>query len=214
MLRRLMDGGGMDSGFARVDEEAWRAFGDRIGRALDLGAGDSVFDVGCGAGAFLYGFHERGLDVAGLDRSPELIALAAEALPGGRFAVAGAAELEPQPQVDAVVSMGAFLYFPSHAYAERVLDRMVRKARRAVAVLDVPDAATQAAALAERERVAGGPAAYAERYAGLDHRYYEREWLAEALRARGLSRVHVEGEDIQGYGNAPYRFNAWGFASS
>jgi hypothetical protein len=80
-----------------------------------------------------------------------------------------------------------------------------------VAVLDLPDVATRAAAMAERERIAGGAAAYAERYAGLDHQFYDRDRIVQALRDRGLSRVHVGDQAIDGHGNAPYRFNAWGF---
>ena len=92
-----------------------------------------------------------------------------------------------------------------------VLDVMVAKAARVVAVLDLPDAASREAALSERIRVAGGPDAYEQRYRGLDHQYYARDWFAAALRRRGLVDVHVENQEIAGYGNAPYRFNAWGF---
>jgi hypothetical protein len=109
--------------------------------------------------------------------------------------------------------MGVFIYFDSLAYATQVLDRMTAKARRVVAILDIPDAERQSEALAERQRVAGGTAAYAARYDGLEHRYYHREWFAEALHAQGLADVHVEDQALEGYGNAPFRFNAWGFTS-
>lgn len=211
LLRRLMDADGMDSGFARVEEPAWRAFVTRAATALELRPGESVFEVGCGAGAFVAPLREAGYAVGGIDRSPGLVELACASDLGGDFAVADASELDVTPCVDVVVSMGVFLYFRSEHYVEEVLDRMVRKARRAVAVLDLPDAATRAAALAERERLAGGPGAYAARYAGLEHRYFDRARVAEALRARGLTRVRVEDQAIDGYGNAPFRFNAWGF---
>lgn len=211
VIDRLTAAGGLDSGFAHVTADAWLAFVNETAATLGVAAGESVFDVGCGAGAFLQPFHAAGHPVGGLDCSPALIALARETHPGGDFRVGNAAELDAGTPVDVVVSMGVFLYFESEEYAERVLDAMVAKARRAVAILDVPDRATHAAAIAERERVAGGAAAYAARYAGLDHRYYDRAWFAEALRARGLSGVETADQSITGYGNAPYRFNAWGF---
>jgi hypothetical protein len=151
--------------------------------------------------------------VSGLDRSPALIAKAKEAMPTGTFSVADAATLERQPPADAVVSFGVFLYFASDAYADTVLDAMALKARHVVAVLDLPDLARREADLDYRERLAGGRAAYLARYAGLDHRYYDRERMSAALRARGLVGVHVEDQNIEGYGNAPFRFNAWGFVA-
>jgi hypothetical protein len=44
-----------------------------------------------------------------------------------------------------------------------------------------------------------------------DDRYYDRAWVAQALRENGLIRVQVADQHLPGYGNAPFRFNAWGF---
>jgi SAM-dependent methyltransferase len=210
-LARLLAGGGMDSGFAHLEEDSWLDFVRDIARRLDVRAGDSVFDVGCGAGGFLYDLYRQGITVGGIDRSPALVDLASEVMPGGRFTVAAAENLDITDRADVVVSMGVFLYFPSYEYAEEVLDRMVAKARRAVAVLDIPDARTREQAIADRERHAGGAAAYAERYEGLEHLYYDRAWMGDVLLHRGLTRVRVEDQQIRGYGNAGFRFNAWGF---
>lgn len=212
VLADLMAADGLDSGFAGLGEDAWAANVHGVASALGLLVpGTSVFEVGCGAGAFVYELGRLGCAVSGLDRSPALVGRAREVMPRGSFAVADAAGLEVEPRVDAVVSFGVFLYFASLPYAARVLDRMVGKARRVVAVLDVPDAATRDEDLAHRRERAGGPAAYARRYEGLDHLYYDRAWFADALRARGLEGVRIEDQAIDGYGNAPYRFNAWGF---
>jgi trans-aconitate methyltransferase len=212
-LADLMAADGLDSGFAGLSEASWSASIRRLAADLSLTPGTSVFEVGCGAGAVLYEIERLGCEVGGVDLSPALVGKAAEAIPSGRFEVSGAAALQVTPQVDAVISFGVFLYFSSLAYAAQVLDRMVEKARRVVAVLDVPDLATREEDLAYRHKQAGGEAAYEVRYAGLDHRYYDRSWLADALRARGLVDVHVEDQAIDGYGNAPFRFNAWGFVA-
>lgn len=210
-LNDLLVAGGYDSGFAGFDEAAWRAAAARRVAELGLEPGSTVHEVGCGPGAFLLALQELGCRVGGLDPSPGLIEVARAALPDARLEVAEASALTLDRTVDAVVSVGAFLYFPSHAYAEGVVARMARGARRAVGIYDLPDAALQGADRARREQLAGGPEAYAERYAGLEHRYYEREWVVEQLERCGLHDVHVAGQDLEGYGNAPFRFNAWGF---
>jgi hypothetical protein len=211
-LAALMAADGLDTGFGSVTPEAWRAFAQGFARVpLGLEAGDRLFEVGCGAGAFLLPLHEIGLRVGGIDRSAALIEAARRALPEGDFAVGDAESLAPEPAADAVVSCGVFLYFPGLDYADRVVRAMAAKARRAVAVLDVPDLARRDAALAERVAALGGEEAYRRRYEGLDHLYYDRGWLADRLRAAGLTGVETADQAIEGYANGAYRFNAWGF---
>ena len=210
-LADLMAADGCDSGFAGLSEEAWSATVRRHAAALAIAPSESVFEVGCGSGAFVYELERLGCRVGGIDRSSALVAKASEVMPAGTFAVADAAAFATEPQFDAVISFSVFLYFGSLAYAEQVLDRMVAKARRVVSVLDLPDLATREADLAHRYEVAGGVDAYAARYEGLEHRYYDRGWFADALRARGLDDVHLTDQAMEDSSNAPFRFNAWGF---
>jgi trans-aconitate methyltransferase len=209
-LGYLLAADGFDTNFSGLDEVAWSAGVDGLRTRLGLAPGMSVFEVGCGAGAFLYVLSQQGFSVAGIDRSAALVAKAAEVMPRGSFGVADAATFDLLPPADALISFGVFLYFSSERYAEVVLGRMRAKARRVVAVLDVPDRAKQAEAIAYRQRLAGGPEAYAKRYAGLEHRYYDRDWMASMLAAVGLVDVHVEDQSLAGYGNSGHRFNAWG----
>jgi SAM-dependent methyltransferase len=213
-LEQLMAADGFDSGFAGLTEDSWRDAILALAQRMGIGPSHSVFEVGCGAGALLHVLHERGCAVGGIDRAPALIARAREVLPDGSFTTGDAAALATAPRFDALLSFGVFLYFATPAYAERVLDRMVTKATRVVGVLDLPDAALEAQTEADRAARAGGPRAYAARYAGLEHRYYDRDWFAGALRARGLVDVHVCDQEVAGYGNAAGRFNAWGYVAA
>jgi 2-polyprenyl-3-methyl-5-hydroxy-6-metoxy-1,4-benzoquinol methylase len=207
-LAQLMAADGLDTGFGSVGEDAWRAYVRGVAERLGIAPPASVFEVGCGAGAFLHELAQAGCPVGGLDFSPALIGFARAALPGGRFETGEAAHLDPAGPWDFVVSSGVFSYFPSLAYAEDVLRRMVRKARRGVAVLDVSDAARKADALRIRKGYLSD-AEYEERYRGLDHLYYDRAWLARALAAAGARDVVLEDQRIEGYANSAYRFNAF-----
>lgn len=212
VLPALMAADGLDTAFGAVDAAAWADFAHATATArLGLTPGDSVFEVGCGAGAFLYPLHRLGLRVGGADRSAALVESARRVMPDADFDVADADSIPPEPAFDAVVSCGVFLYFPDLDYADRVIRAMAAKATRAVAILDVPDVARREAALAERAAAVGGEEAYAERYRGLDHLYYSRDWLAERLTAAGLTGVETADQAIPGYDNGRFRFNAWGF---
>lgn len=210
ILAQLLAADGFDTGFGDVGEVEWRRFVARWANRLGLRAGSSVFEVGCGAGAFLYPLAALGCGVGGVNQSPALIRAARAALPGCSFAIADAAEFPVEPQVDAVVSMGVFVYFPSLDYAARVLGRMAAKARGSVLLLDLPDVAHRDEALAYRKASVGGAEEYEARYAGLHHLYYSRDWVESELRRAGVERVQTADQDLGGYANARFRFNAWG----
>ena len=210
-LDDLIIADGFNTGHGDIEVGAWREFTHRTYDLFDLKDGDSLFDVGCGSGAFLYPASERGIDVGGVDYSRSLIDIATLAMPDGEFSVGEADELETSPSADVVMSFGVFLYFPSLDYARRVIERMCRKASRAVAIFEIPDLALASEALEVRQAAAGGAEAYAERYKGLGHLSFSTKWVTSALEQQGLVDVAVEPQNIRGYGNGDFRFNAWGW---
>lgn len=96
----------------------------------------SMLDVGTGTGIFAQAFARRGLRVAGIDSSPEMVALAAQHVPEGEFREAPAEAL-PFPD-------GAFdLVFLGHVLHELdsplpALQEACRVASLRVAVLEWP----------------------------------------------------------------------------
>lgn len=206
VLAQLMAADGFDSGFGDLDEAGWRSYVDVVTRALDVTPETSVYEVGCGAGAFLYDWYQQGTTVAGLDASETLLGFARQAMPRAELVCAEAAALDPATPYDVVVSSGVFLYFPSLDYAADVLARMWHKARRAIAVLDVPDAARRDAAIAMRRGFLD-EAAYEAKYRGLEHLYIPRDWFTAQLAALGAARVSIVDQAIAGYANGAHRYN-------
>jgi len=202
-LQALIDLDGFDTGAGRIAEPAWRSYVERIAGLLGMRAGESVFEVGCGAGAFLLPLHEAGLKVAGVDYSAALVEAARRAIPDGDFVHGEALELESR--YDYVVANSVFHYFPDAAYADRVLGAMLAAARRGVAVLEVPDVTTRNQAEAAR-RGALGEEEYRKKYAGLEHRYYAREQLLDAARRAGFE-AQILDQSIDGYAQNAFRFN-------
>ena len=135
-LDRLMAADGLH---ASITEPAWRNFVEYVAETMDVGPGTRVFQVNCGGGSLLCPLWENGYVVGGLDRSPDQIRLAAEAMPEGRFSLGEASALDPAEPWAVVVTWGTFGSFPDLDYARGVLARMAAKATHAIAVLDVPD---------------------------------------------------------------------------
>jgi SAM-dependent methyltransferase len=120
---------------------------------LALEPGQSLLDVGCGAGMFASMASERGLLVSGIDASEALIAIARERAPGADFRVGDLEDLPfPEASFDAVTGFNAF-QFATHPVA--ALSKARRAAKRGSPIVvviwgrhEAPDAAAVVAAIA------------------------------------------------------------------
>jgi SAM-dependent methyltransferase len=121
-----------------ANEEPTIEFVEYVAQTLDVGPGTTVFEVACGAGAFLLPLHANGYLVGGLDPDSVRIEEARAAMPGGRFTEGSPLDLDPS-QPWQVVICRAFESFPDAGYARGVLARMAAKATHAVAILDIPE---------------------------------------------------------------------------
>lgn len=140
-----------------------------VADAAHIQPGQRVLDVACGTGVLAREVLSRvgpGGQVAGLDPSPGMLAVAARRAPGVEWRE-GVAESLPFPDrsFDAVVSQFGLMFFADRAQALREMLRVLAPGGRlAVAVWDsvenMPAYAQEAALL---ERTAGRPAADALR---------------------------------------------------
>lgn len=104
-LEDLIKLDGFDSGAGRIEATDWRTYTAIISNKLGICNGASVFEVGCGAGAFLYALREKtDLLVGGIDYAAGLVGAARPAMPDGCFEVLEANALEIEPQYDYVIT--------------------------------------------------------------------------------------------------------------
>ncbi len=120
-----------------VSEKEWLDFFERISATLSIAPEDSIFDVGCGAGASLYPFYLKGHHLSGCDICPSFLEVAKKHMPKISFDLCEAVQFPSSPSFDHVISMGVFTTFTDKDYAARVLTHMMAKARKGVAVLDL-----------------------------------------------------------------------------
>lgn len=195
---------GFDSGAGRIEANDWQSHTCIIADKLGMRDGDSVYEVGCGAGAFLYALRQvHHLTVGGLDYAASLIAAAKLAMPDGQFSVAEAQALDVEQTYDYVISNGVFHYF-SQDDATLVLERMLNKAKVAVVVLEVPDLKTKQASEDVRRDLLSVEE-YERKYAGLEHTYYDRDWFVAQAQANGYSCEIFDG-CVPNYAQNRFRF--------
>jgi cyclopropane fatty-acyl-phospholipid synthase-like methyltransferase len=186
-LETLLRLDGFDVGLGRATPEAFLRVAEMVRREIDLGPGQRLLEVGCGAGALLWCFRDDGLKLCGVDYSSALIEHARRALPDGEFAVSEATDIAFT--ADAAVSVSVFHYFPDLDYARRVVDAM-RKAAAIVLIVDVPDEDTREEALEERRKAGSDPG---------EHLYYPRSFF---------DAKKTWTNDHPGWANGRFRFNA------
>ena len=173
---------------------------------LDLTAGKSVYEVGCGAGANLYRMAHEGLTVGGSDYAEGLIETARAVVPNAReLSAMEAADIPTEEKYDAVYSCGVFSYFPDHAYATRVLEHMLEKSRYAIGITELHDRAKRQDYLTFRR--ANIPN-YDERYEGLGRLFFRREFFENFAREHDL-RITFPALQMANYWNAPFIFTCF-----
>ena len=142
-------------------------------RVLDAAAvrdGTRLLDVGCGSGLLAELAAARGSQVAGVDITPELLAIARERVPAGDFRDADMSVLPfPDGSFDAVTGVNSFQFAPDPAQAFAAAAQVLRPGGRLVAAVFAEPERNQGTALhlamkaliVEREGEDDGYAPYA-----------------------------------------------------
>lgn len=208
VLTELMRMGGYDSaGLTSTMVDSLIHQHENLSDALNL-TGGGVFEVGCGAGTHLYLFARDGFTVGGLDYSAVSIDVARKVLPAEKVSelmCAEACDLPTDKIYDAVFAHGVFMYFDSFDYAEHVLEKMLLKSRRTVAVMDVYDAASEAEQLAYRRRMIEN---YDERYKDLRKVFYPRSFFEDFAARHGL-KIRFAANELEGYVNSQFTYHCF-----
>lgn len=148
-----------------------------------VSAGGSVLDVGCGPGRITGHLAGLGLDVAGVDLSPAMVAVALERLPGLSFGVGSLEALDvPDGSVAAVCAWYSLIHTPPERLPAAVaeLARVLTPGGQLVT-------AFQAAPDGERARHRRIERAYGvELDDGMDAWSLSPDWVADLLAGAGL----------------------------
>ncbi len=204
VLEMLIRADGFDSGAGSFNVDDWIEYTSEFYTKLNIQNSDSVFEIGCGSGAFLYPLFLQGHKIGGVDYSSVLIELANKIMPQACFLQKEAKDVD-EGNYDFVISHGVFHYFNDLEYARAVIDKMIKKANKKIAILDINDKAkediyhkTRMGAMSEEE--------YKAKYKELEHLFYDKEWFEIIAKEYGLN-IRIFDQDFANYGNSKLRFN-------
>ncbi len=180
ILESLIKMDGFDTPLGKMTESDWRDYVNNSIKNLDLRANETVFEIGCGCGAFIYVLYEKGFNVSGIDFSLPLIEIARKTMPKSseNFQVSDAIDFKGI-KTDSIIANHVFHYFPSHDYVSAVLETIM-KSKCKVLITALPDItlkkeseAFRTGTLTEQE--------YEEKYDGLDILYFSKSWILDEV---------------------------------
>ena len=204
-LLSLINLDGFDEGAGNISKENWINYVSWIKEKLNIIEKDSIFEVGCGGGAFKYPFYKMGHKVSGVDFSNILIKNIQKTIPVMKFHCQEAIKLNVNEKYDYIISNSVFQYFESYNYAENVIIRMLGKAKKKIAILDINDMNKKNEAETLRKG-ALSDSEYETKYSKLIHLFYEETFFIEIAKRLGYT-IEVFSQNINEYGNNPFRFN-------
>jgi ubiquinone/menaquinone biosynthesis C-methylase UbiE len=207
--RAAIDANGFDWGPGFLEEAAHAAWATDAIKLLELDRHLRVLDCGSGAGALSSYLSEVAPSCVSLDYSQPLLALGSR-LGTVRMPVAAEAGRLPfrSGVFDRVLCNSVFQYFPTLAYAEGVVQELLRISRPVcrIVIMDVLDAALKDAAVEARLR--STRKAQQRGSADLTHLYYERAFFAEqASRFQCTATFTDHVLSPTDYEHAPFRFH-------
>ncbi len=167
----------------------------------------SVYEVGCGSGVNLYLFQKlkQIKEVGGCDYSKALLAIAQKVIETNDLKCEEADQIAEEPMYDIVLADSVFQYFQSADYGMNVLEKMWKKAKKAVVITEIHDEEMKEEHLQYRRQCVEN---YDEKYRGLDKTFYTREmFLKFAERAGAKCELVKPQNDL--YWNNRYVFDCY-----
>ncbi len=207
LLQNLIYADGFDSAIGHIDEKDWDKYIEKIKEIINIDSALSIYEIGCGAGAFLYPFYSKGHKVGGIDYSESLLSIARNIMPNAKLVQDEAINLNIEEKYDIVFSNSVIFYFPSLLYAKSVIEKMCLKANKKVIILEIPDLAKKGECEKYR-RSSIGLESYEKKYTGLNHIYFEKSWFEQIAREHNYDII-IKDQFIENYSNSKFRFNVF-----
>lgn len=205
VLETLIKADGFDSGAGSFSVDDWNEYTQQAFIKLDIKENESIFDVGCGSGAFVFPLYLKNNKVGGVDYSMVLIDLANTVMKNSHFEVKEATKIDTNEKFDYVISHSVFHYFKDLDYAKTVIRKMIDKTNQKIGIFDINDKAkenkyhkTRMEGMSKKE--------YEKKYAGLEHMFYDKDWFFALGKEFGL-KVEIYDQSYEKYGNSSLRFN-------
>jgi trans-aconitate methyltransferase len=201
----LIKADGFDSGAGSFSVDGWLQYTDELYKKINIKQNESIFDIGCGSGAFIYPLHINNHKTGGVDYSMILINLANTIFSNKEFICNEANSINTNNKYDIVVSHSVFHYFKDLQYAKSVILKMINKANKKICIFDINDKSKEEDY--HKIRMNGiNKEDYQKKYLGLEHMFYDKSWFENLANEFNL-KIDIFDQTFKNYTNSKLRFN-------
>ena len=197
MLNGHRDGAGF------ISLNNWKKYGEYLKNFFEILPEASIYEVGCGAGAFLYLFREN-YKIGGCDYSNSLVKYCKKLLPNFKSNILNmnATKIKIADKYDFVIAHGLFHYLTLKD-ATFILKKMIKKSKKNCLVLDVPDHYYKKKYINLRKKKTFN---YFKKYQGLEHTFYSKFFFTKIAKENNCEIFFFRSK-IKNYKQGIYRFN-------
>ena len=208
-LNDLLKLNGHSSATSEINRNKWRKYTNYFIKKYNIRQNQSVLEIGCGCGAFLYFFSKKRIKCFGIDNSKELIRVAKKFFKNSNFYVGEANNLSQikNKKIDFVFVNSVFQYFKNLKYAKQVLDQIMRISHlnTKIIILDVPD--IKKYSLWQKSAIRKiGLTNFKKTYKNLKHKFYEKKFFYNYASSNKLN-ISISNQTLIKKENSKFRFN-------
>jgi len=204
-LKNSMILNGHYDGAAKIPISSWKKYGKKLKQKFKIDKSHTLFEVGCGSGAFLYLFKNL-KKIGGCDYSNNLTKYCKRLIPSHSKNIIKkkSDEISISHKYDFVVS-NSLLHYLDNISAKKTIIKMIKKSSNKTFILDIPQKKFKKKYLLLRKK-AMGAIIYNNKYKNLNHNFYTKTFFSKIAKDENCSYFFFKNY-IDKHKQGKYRFN-------
>ncbi len=207
-IQDLLNANGHDSFMGSINKKYWLKYIKHKIKSIKLKKKQNILEYGCGSGAFLSYFYNKGFNLFGIDYSKSQIKKSREYFPKIKFKIGEISEIDTfGVKFDFIFSNVVFHYFDNYLYAKSLIYKMLEnlKPDGSIFIINIPDKDKER--LFKRQLINQiGNKEFKKKYSNHTHLFYKKIFFKKIANKKNL-KIKIFNENLKFSKNFDYRYN-------
>ena len=204
----LLNTNGHDSSMGKISKKEWFKYIEDKTERIKLKKNQNILEYGCGSGAFLSHFYNKGFNLYGIDYSKNQIKKGKKYFPKIKFKIGEISEIDTfNIKFDFIFSNVVFHYFDNYHYAKSLIDKMIKnlKSDGSIFIINIPDKDKEHLFKIDLIKELGIKE-YKKKYSNHTHLFYKKLFFKKIAKKKNL-KIKIFNERLKFSKNFKFRFN-------
>jgi cyclopropane fatty-acyl-phospholipid synthase-like methyltransferase len=207
-IEKIIEADGFSLASGAFNKQNWFRYIKSIFSEIKIKKNSEILEYGCGAGAFLSFFYDKGYNLNGIDFSKSLIRKGKKYFPTIKFQCGEISKIDSfDKKFDLIFSHSVFHYFNDYHYANSLIKKMLSKLKDNgyICILDVPEKDKEQIF---KKRLINkiGIKEYKKKYGVYTHLFYKKSFFTTLAKKNDL-KIKIFNQNFKSYENSKYRYN-------